>query len=401
MMDAPLTQAEPAPAAARELQNALVFVRDRDSEGVIRQCLSDLGVAKAQFFTGGIDTATAQLGQAASPRLLVVDVSGIEDATQRTEALAAVCEPGTGVVLIGEANDIRLYRSLKGAGVAEYFFKPLANDLVKRAFNAILSGSAEMPSARTGKLVIALSVRGGAGGTMIAATTAWHLAEVRQRRVILLDLDLHFGDAALQFDAVPSHALCEALQHPERVDELFLERGVTQVTERLSLLSSLEPITDTTVPDESAVLSLLETLLQRYRYVFVDLPAMLAPNLMRVLHLPSVCLLVSTGSLVAARDVARWREAIGTNSAERSFMHILNKSGAHDSLPEDEFVKAAGHAADMVIPYSRDVGLASNMGIRGIHKCAVIRRELSPLLQHLAGEAVEGARPSLLRRLFG
>jgi pilus assembly protein CpaE len=235
---------------------------------------------------------------------------------------------------------------------------------------------------------------------MIAATAAWHLAEMRQRRVMLLDLDLNFGDAALQFDAAPSHALCEALQHPDRVDDLFLERGVIKITDRLNLLATLEPIGKTEAPNEAAVLSLLETLLHRYRYVFVDLPAVIAPNLMRVLHLPGTLLLVGTGSLVSARDIARWSDAVGASSAERTVFRILNKSGAHDCLRDQEFIRAAGHVPDMVIPYNRDIGLASNMGIRAVYQSASLRRELAPLLQQLGGEAEGNARLSLLQRMF-
>jgi pilus assembly protein CpaE len=385
----------------RGLTEALVFVRDADSEGVIRQALSDLGVVRTEFVQGDVAAATAQLAHRPSPRLLVVEIIGLDDPVNRIEALAAVCEPGTGVVAIGEANDIRLYRSLKAAGIDEYFFKPLMSDILKRAFMGILGGVAESPSSRTGKLVTVMSVRGGAGATMIAAIAAWHLAETRHRRVMLMDLDLHFGDAALQFDVSPSHALCEALQHPDRVDDLFLQRGTIHVTERFNLLASLQPISETTVPEEGAILTLLETLLHTYRYVFIDLPAVLAPNLMRVLHLPGTVLLVGTGSLVSARDMARWADAIGTNSAERSILRILNKSGADGSLPKDEFARAAGHAPDIEIPYSREIGLASIMGIHAIHECASVRRGFAPLLQHLSGEAESVTRPPFLRRMFG
>ncbi len=78
------------------------------------------------------------------------------------------------------------------------------------------------------------------------------------------------GDAALQFDVTPHHALREALEHPERIDELFLERGVIRVTERLDLLASEEPLDYVTNYNEDALLALLDRLLHSYRYVFVD-----------------------------------------------------------------------------------------------------------------------------------
>ena len=108
--------------------------------------------------------------------------------------------------------------------------------------HGILTGNTDQPTSRTGKLVFVLGVRGGVGATTVAVATAWYLAEKLKRRVALMDLDLQFGDAALQLDAAPSHALREALDHPERVDELFLERGMTRIGERLGVLAALEPL---------------------------------------------------------------------------------------------------------------------------------------------------------------
>jgi pilus assembly protein CpaE len=141
-------------------------------------------------------------------------------------------------------------------------------------------------------------------------------------------------------------------------------------------------------------------MLHRYRYVFVDMPGGLAAQMMRVMRLPSICVLVSDGRLVSARDVARWRQRIGPNTPDRSTIHILNKLGAHGSLPLDQFAKAAGQEPDVVIPYERDVELASTLGMNGIAKCGTFTRALAPLFRNIAGEAVEG-HPSLLARLFG
>ena len=387
--------------ASSKPRTALAFVSDQESEGVIRQSLSDLGLNDAEIVSGDVTTATVALGRQPSPRLLIVDVSGIDDPSARLHELAQVCEPGTGVIVIGERNDIALYRELKNSGINEYFFKPLVRNLFANACNAVLSGGSMPPSRdRTGRLVFVVGVRGGVGATTIAVSAAWDLAEVHKRWVLLIDLDLSNGDAALQLDATPSHALAEAIEHPDHVDELFLERGVIHVTARLDLLASLEPLDGRVDVEETALLSIFQILLLRYRFVFIDVPATLAARLIHVLHLPSLCILVSNGSLVAARDVARWFERMGPNTLERSSLHILNQSGAAGSLPEAEFIRAVGRAPDIIIPYHRDIGLASNFGIKGIQKCATLRRALIPVLRQLVGEVEEPPR-SILKRLFG
>lgn len=377
-----------------------VFTRDPDAEAVVRQSLGTLNAPDVDFVRGDIGNAITTLAEQPSPRLLIVDVSDVTDPVQRVSELAEVCEPNTGVIVIGKRNDIVLYRDLKLAGVAEYFFKPLVADLVTRACNNVITGAAVPQPTRTGKLVFILGVRGGVGATTIAVNTAWQLAETRQRWVMLLDLDLKGGDAALQLDQTPSHALREAVENPERVDKLFLERAVIPVENRMDLLASLEPIGQDVKFDENAVLVLLDNLLHRYRYVFVDVPPVAAAQLMQAFKLPSTCVLVSSGTLASAREVARWREWIGANTPERTVLQVLNQRGAPDSLPDDEFKRAVGRAPDVVIPYDRDIAAASILGIKGTQNSAALKRGLAPLLRYLSGEQV-ARRRSLFGRILG
>ncbi len=378
---------------------AMVFVRDRDAEGVVRLSLSDLGIQEAMFGNGDIATAIAELSQRTSPRLLVVDIAGLDEPEKQVRELIEICDSETGIVAIGERNDIVLYRNLRQLGVAEYFFTPLVRSLVTKAFNSVLTGTHNERAARTGKLVHVLGVRGGVGATTIAVRAAWHLAENRQRPVAFVDLDLYGGDAALQLNVVPNNALHEALEHSERVDDLFLERGIIHVSKRLDMLASLEPLDSPLEFEEEAFLSLLETLLYRYRYVFVDMPLARAQAMMRVMHMPGTLLLVSDARLVSARDVARWRDKIGPNTPERSTLHILNKSGAEGSLSLSDFARAAGGEPDAVVPYAHDVSAASNLAVQGVADWPAFKRGLGPILRQISGEPVE-APPSLLARLF-
>ena len=395
-----------AGAGAAAAARAMVYVQDADSEGVIRQVLSDLRVTDPIFKSGGLTAAIADLADRPSPRLLIVDSSGVDDPREMVAQLIERCELATGVVVIGDSNDIRLYRALNEAGAADYFFKPLVTGLVSRSCSVILdpqSGPVQgrgQPAARTGKLILVMGARGGVGATTMAVRIASGLAEHPPRPVLLVDLDLQFGDAVLQLDATPSHALREALDRAERVDDLFLERGVIHVSRHLDLLASLEPLEQDSTFTEDALLTLLETLRRRYRFVVVDLPSTHATALQRLLHLPSVLMLVSDASLSSAREIARLRKMLGTSSPDRTIMHLLNKSGAPGSLSATEFARGAGQAPDVVIPWSREIATASSLGIVAKPDCPVLDHALAPVFAHVSGETAEPDR-SILSKLLG
>jgi pilus assembly protein CpaE len=395
------TTVGPVIAVGLAVPTAMVFVSDRESEDVLRQALSDVGVHDSRFTKGTVETATTVLATEATPRLLIVDISGVEDPLARIEELAAKCEPEVKVVAIGDRNDIILYRQLRNAGVTEYFFKPLVRDMIKRLCNTILIGGQDDKSlsAHDGKLIFVLGVRGGVGATTIAVNAAWRLASKAQRWVMLVDMDLETGDAALQLGATPTNALREALEQPERVDRLFLERGTVHVTERLDLMATLQPLGASSAVNQDALGGLIDKLVRRYRFVFIDLAEHLAAKLFEVLQKPSTCILVSDAGLASARELVRWLEWMGPNSSERRTMHVLNMSGGDGGLPEKEFLRAVGRAPDVTIPYSRDIAIASNLGVKATQKCAALNRGVDSLLRELAGEPE--APQSLLSRIFG
>jgi pilus assembly protein CpaE len=396
-MDA-LAPGQTTSASREAVPPAVAYLLDADSEGVVRRCFTDLGYVDGRVARGSIDTATEELARHGWPRFLIVDVSGIGDPLPRINHLADVCDLATEVIVVGNRNDIVLYRDLKAAGVAEYFFKPLVGSLVTRTLAGIASGTRIQQPSRTGRLVFLLGVRGGVGTTTIATNLAWYLAESRERRVLLLDLDLQNGDAALQLDAQPSHALREALDDPGRVDELFLERGVANVTARLALLAGLEPLSDQAAPNEDAFIDLLQKLLPHYRYVFVDLPRQAAQSLPKLLHMPSSILLVSDGSLAATRDVGRWRTKIGPNTPERTVLHVLNKHGVEGELPEKERLRMIP-PPEVCIRWDPGVMSGSTLGTKNVQNTRAIREGVSALSLQLSGGAAEEA-PTLWTRIF-
>lgn len=404
-VERPSPQPTVAPPVARGATSAppgaMAFVLDEESEGVIRRSFANLGIVDDRIVRGGIDEAMGDLVKHGAPRLLVVDVSGLADPMGAVARLSEVCDPATEVVIVGARNDIVLYRDMKAAGVAEYFFKPLISSVMTRVLGGISTGVFQRQSPRTGKLVVVLGVRGGVGATTIATQTAWHLAEERQRRVLLLDLDLQSGDAALQLDATPTDALSNALQHPERVDDLFLDRGVTQVSDKFSLLAAFEALSAVAGPSEDAVLQLIGTLTKRYRFVLVDLPPVMALQQPKLLAAANTILLVSNGSLISAREVARWRDRIGPNTPERTTLHVFNMMGADGSLPQAEFERAAATAPDISIAYDREVAKTSVLGAKALHGGATMKRGMATLTRELVGGEHETRQRSLWNRIFG
>ena len=68
----------PELSAAKTTASVVAYITDRDSEGVLRQALIDIGVQDAHFSKGDVTDAIADLSKRESPRLLIIDISGVD-----------------------------------------------------------------------------------------------------------------------------------------------------------------------------------------------------------------------------------------------------------------------------------------------------------------------------------
>ena len=81
---------------------------------------------------GGIDAASVYLGDKKTPTLLIVETVAKKDKMfEQLEALANVCDPETRLIVIGEENDIVLFRTLIAEGVSDYLIHPVTEEGLK------------------------------------------------------------------------------------------------------------------------------------------------------------------------------------------------------------------------------------------------------------------------------
>jgi pilus assembly protein CpaE len=353
-------------SGAEHRDQFLAFVGDTESFAVIDQVVGELMLPHASIRQGGVKEAVKHLGEQRSPRLLLIDVSGSDLPLSDINALADVCEPGVTVVAVGDRNDCGLFRDLLQHGVADYLVKPITPNLLQKAILSATEQSGVIKgNHKLGKLVAVTGTRGGVGATTVAASVAWLIAHERRRRVALVDLDLQFGTVALSLDLEPSHGLREALENPNRIDGLFMDRVLIQHSERLFVLSAEESPDETLLLDYGAVELLMTELRNKFHYVIVDVPR--SPNActQQVLQSATDLLLVTDLSLAGMRDTMRLTGMLPTTNASCNTMLVVNRVGEHKQgeMPRAEFEKGVSRKLDLLLPFdARTVAAATNFG---------------------------------------
>ena len=361
------------PTAAPEKTNkapagrpaALAFATDAESEAVLQGAF--LEEEPGIVLRGNITKAIQHLSGARSPRILVVDISGVALPVTEVHHLADVCEPGVSVIAIGARNEVGLYRDLLQAGVAEYIVKPLTPDLVAKALNTALHGADAAPiSRKLGKLIAFAGARGGVGTSTIAVNLSWYFANRHGRRVALLDLDLHNGVCNLLLNLPPSSGLRDALENPLRVDSLFLERTMTLHGERLFVLGSQEPLEQELHLPATAVDRLIEVLREQFHYVVVDLPRLPSAISRRVFEIADTRAIVVDQTLQAVRDAARLSRLDGLDGGEQRDVIIVNRKGeaGRRAVRVDEVAGALERRLGCIVPFQP--ALFATAGAQGL-----------------------------------
>ena len=322
---APIEKTARPPAGRARLMS---FVLDGRSEASLNSCFSQLSISNATIKRGGIVRAIQYLSAERSPETIIVDISGADMPASQVHNLAELCEPGVTVIAIGDRNDVGLYRDLVQAGVSEYIVKPVTAQLLAKALSSTPSVAEGSPiSRKLGKMVAVVGARGGVGATTIAMNLAWYLANRRNRRVLLLDLDLQNGDCALALNLKPTPGLREALVNPVRIDSVFLERAVAILGDRLFVLSAEEPLRADAEFTAEAVETLVAVLRTQFHYIIADVPRTPAAPYRQALDIADVRVIVADQTLRSVRDTVRLRDALGEGNAKSGDFLVVNRSG--------------------------------------------------------------------------
>ncbi len=111
--------------------------------------------------------------------------------------------------------------------------------------------------------------KGGAGVTILASNFAIMLARECSQSVLLIDLDLPLGDAALTLGVAGQYSTVDALQNASRLDSNFLSKLLRKYSPELSVLAAPGKFTRTEVSQE-AINRLVTVARQDFDYVVVD-----------------------------------------------------------------------------------------------------------------------------------
>jgi len=342
------------------------FCEFPDTTAVLQQAGTDRRLSKAHFNvrSGNVADAVSFFSQNQTPNVLIIETRSQGAAVlTELEQLANVCEANTKVIVVGRSNDVQLYRELVRRGVSEYLVGP-ASPL---QFIETISGLYANPnSAPVGRVVAFTGARGGTGSSSIAHNVAWYIAESLKINTAIVDLDLPFGTAGLNFNEDPVQGVVDALLAPERLDDVLLDRLLTKCGDHLSLFAAPALLDRDYEIDPAAYVAVIDQVRASVPCVVVDVPHSWTPWSQQTLCAADEIVIVATPDLPSLRNAKNMIDVINakrTNDSPPKL--VINQAGVpkRPEIPVKEFATAIGQEPVLVIPFEPQLfGMASNNG---------------------------------------
>jgi pilus assembly protein CpaE len=220
------------------------------------------------------------------------------------------------------------------------------------------------PKEETARNVICvLGLKGGSGKTLTSVNLAVALADAGHS-VVIMDLDLQFGDVALAMGLTPMRTIYDLVRSGGSLDAGKLEDFLVEHSSGARAL--LAPVR----PDQAAMitvqfLSEVQRLLgEMFEFVVLDTSPSFGPEVISSVDASNHVLVVAMRDTLSLKNTKLGLETLERMEYERRRVKILlNRANTNVGIEREDVLAILGRDVDILLPSSRDITRSVNQGV--------------------------------------
>jgi pilus assembly protein CpaE len=268
------------------------------------------------------------------------------------------------VILVASGECSGLLEEALEAGIADVLPLPQLTENVVFAIRKVSAvGRRLQPGEPAGRVITIFSPKGGTGKTVIATNMAVCLAKTHNRRTLLLDLDLQFGDAAIMLGVEPEKTIYDLVVAPGELDPEKLTGYTTKHPSGLDVLPAPLRPEDAELVTEAKLTRLLEVAKESYDAIVVDTSPFFHGPMLATLDRTDELLLLSSLDVPTLKNLRLALQTLELLSFPKQRVKIvLNRANSKVGMKQNEVEGALGMKIRFEIPSDRAVPLAVNRG---------------------------------------
>jgi pilus assembly protein CpaE len=276
------------------------------------------------------------------------------------------------IVLVTSASANSILGEALTAGIFDVVLLPQLTDgivfTIKKAFSLAAGraggGPGKTSNSVEGKVVTLFSPKGGAGKTVLACNLAAIFARRHDRRTLLLDLDLQFGDAAIMMGIEPDKTIYDLVMARRELDTDALAGYVTAHQSGVHVLPAPLRPEDAELVTEERLGHLFAVAKESYDVVVVDTPPFFHGPVLSTLDRTDHLILVGTMDVPTIKNIKLTLQTLDLLHYPKERRHLLlNRTGSKVGLNAREIERALDMPISFEVESEREVPVSVNRGV--------------------------------------
>ncbi len=296
--------------------------------------------------------------------LVIVACSGQDDSTSHMIDRAVKHRPDRPVVVMSEGSPNGFLRAAFESGADDVITLPRSPQEVAFTLQKVIARRKGLatPGKVNAPLIAILGPKGGTGKTLVATNLAVALAQ-RDANVVLVDLDLQFGDIGLAMGLSPERTMYDLMKAGPPFDHEKLDRHLIVHSSGVKVL--IAP----TRPDQASAVSIdfLRDIYASLRTmcdaVIVDTPPGFTPEVIATIDVSSEICMVGMLDSLSLKNTKLGVETLDLMGYDQERVSlVLNRADSRVGITPEDVSTIVGRNPDVFVPSDREIPRSINEG---------------------------------------
>jgi len=288
-------------------------------------------------------------------------------------------------------------------GVREVLSSPAGKEALEAAVSRAESKLGLRSAQRSGRILAFVSCKGGSGSTFLA-TNLGHQLGAEGKKVLLIDLNLQFGEALLTVhDRKAISNVAEVARNLTRLDASFLAASTVAVTPNFVILAAPDDPAESLQVKPEHLDAILNLALNQYDFIILDVGKTLDDLTIKALDRAHNIFLVVQTMLPYIRNANRMMTVFRSLGYQQDKVELLvNRYWKNGAIGLEDLRASLGSSRMRTIPNGyKEVAKAVNEGVplATVSKSSLVLKAITELAQSLLPKP-DQAQGGLLSRLL-
>jgi pilus assembly protein CpaE len=342
---------------------ALVAIADEIDPAIVDSVTSDPGLTIVGVSRTLNEDWQRFLGEQSD--VVIVACAAYDEKAMHVVDRAVKHRPDRPVVVLAQTSPNGVLRQAFEAGADDVIALPQTPESVRFTLEKVIArrkGAGAVSGRVTAPLIAVLGPKGGTGKTLVATNLSVALAR-RDMNVVLVDLDLQFGDIGLALGLSPERTMFDLMKAGPPFDHDKLERHL------IKHASGVKVLVGPTRPDQASAVSIdyLRDVYAALRtmsdVVVVDTPPGFTPEVIATIDVSTAACVVGMLDSLSLKNTKLGIETLDLMGyPNESVSLVLNRADSRVGITHEDVAAIIGRNPDVFIPSDREIPRSVNEG---------------------------------------